>query len=299
MSNNKNSGLSRAARRVRDAGRVLRGKKIASDPDANRPKVSKTTSDDTPQYPKADQGIIVDVGMNDGKDTHYYRKRGFHVIAVEAIPDLCATVAKQFADLGVDGVDIRNFAVTDDTTDEVAFYVNKHISAWSSVDERIGSRLKGAEKISVPAVDLSSELSSVSGQILYIKIDIEGYDSVALSQIMKLPNLPRYVSVENGSSDMLNILHENGYDGFKFSNQKYVETQTVSPHSPHGKIVNHKFKSSASGVFGEDLPGKWISYEDALKIQKALNLATQTAPNNLFAEIIGWFDLHAKHSSAK
>ncbi|MDX1743693.1 MAG: FkbM family methyltransferase, partial [Ruegeria sp.] len=296
MSNNKNSGLSRAARRVRDAGRVLRGKKIAADPVAYRPKLENPISDDTPQYPKADQGIIVDIGMNDGKDTQYYRKRGFHVIAVEAIPDLCTTVAQQFADLGVDGVDIRNFAVTDGSADEVAFYVNKFTSAWSSVDEEIGSRMEGAEKITVPAVDLSNELGPVSKQIQYIKIDIEGYDSVALSQVMALPNLPPYISVENGSSDMLNTLYENGYDRFKFSNQKYVETQTVSPLSPHGKSLNHRFESGASGVFGEDLPGNWLSYEDALKIQKALNLASQTAPDNLFAEVIGWFDLHAKHS---
>ncbi|WP_366550558.1 FkbM family methyltransferase [Ruegeria sp. ANG10] len=295
MSNNKKSGLSRAARSVREAGRVLRGKKK---PLAKPLPVESGTSA-KPLYPEARKSIIVDIGMNDGKDTVYYRKRGFNVIAVEAIPDLCAAVTKHFEDLGVDGVDIRNCAVTDGTADEVTFYVNKFNSAWSSVNERIGSRKDGAEKIVVPAVDLSEELGPVSKQILYVKIDIEGLDSVALSQIMNLPNLPKYVSVENGSLDMLETLHKNGYDRFKFSNQKYVEHQTISPSSPHGPVPDHKFITSASGVFGEDIPGKWISYEDAVKVQEGLNIAAGLSPDNLFAVVVGWFDLHAKHSSAK
>ncbi|WP_170514807.1 FkbM family methyltransferase [Ruegeria atlantica] len=267
MGDNKKSGLSRAARRIREAGRVLRGKK--------KPvkltfleRLAKESSFGRYQYPAADQGIIVDIGMNDGKDTVYYRKRGFQVIAIEAIPHLCTAVAKYFADSQVDGVDIRNFAVTDDDADEVTFYVNKFNTAWSSVDEEFGSRRDGAEKIVVPAIDLSKDLRPVSKKIHYLKIDIEGLDQLALSQIMALPHLPPYVSVENGSLKMLEIMHEHGYDRFKFSNQKYVEYQTFAPSSPHGHIPEHTFEISASGAFGEDVPGNWIRYEDAVKIQK-------------------------------
>ncbi|WP_170577661.1 FkbM family methyltransferase [Ruegeria arenilitoris] len=325
MSDNKKSGLSRAARSVREAGRVLRGKKKhtkptyidqqskdktsaenqlpAADQGVTKPtyidQLSKDKTSAENQFPAADQGVIVDIGMNDGKDTVYYRKRGFEVIAVEAIPDLCAAMSDYFSDLEVNGVDIRNFAVTDDGKDEVTFYVNKYNTAWSSVKEEYGSRKDGAEKIVVPTIDLSQALQPVSKQILYVKIDIEGLDKVALKQVMALPDLPSYVSVENGSLSMLNTLHENGYDRFKFSNQKYVEYQIIAPSSPHGHIPVHTFKSSASGVFGEDLPGAWIQYEDAVKIQKALKEARRTAPDNLFSMAIGWFDLHAKHSSAK
>ncbi|MFY2824830.1 FkbM family methyltransferase [Ruegeria sp. MALMAid1280] len=298
MSNNTKSGLSRAAAKVRQAGRVLRGKNNAQKtaPLSNIPEV-KTAAE--PAFPPADQGIIVDIGMNDGTDSYYYRKRGFQVISVEAIPDLCAAVSKKFDELGIDGIDIKNFAITDSDAEEVTFYVNKFDTEWSSVDEEIGSRAEGAEKIVVPAIDVSKLLKDVSKQIRYAKIDIEGLDSVALAQIMSLPDRPPYISVENGSSDMLRTLYENGYDKFKFSNQKYTHYQTIPPHSPHGKVFDYQFPDGASGLFGEDLEGEWLSYEDAMKVQKGLNLAAQHAPNNLFAVVIGWFDLHAKHSSAK
>ncbi|WP_170544868.1 FkbM family methyltransferase [Ruegeria arenilitoris] len=293
MSNNRKSGLSRAAAKVREAGRALRGKNA---PLSNLTGVE--TAAEAP-LPAADQGIIVDIGMNDGTDSYYYRKRGFQVIAVEAIPDLCKAVSQKFDELGLDGIDIKNFAITDSDVDEVTFYVNKFDTEWSSVDEEIGSRAEGAEKIVVPAVDVSKLLKDVSKQIRYAKIDIEGLDNVALAQIMSLPDRPPYISVENGSSDMLQTLYENGYDRFKFSNQKYTHYQTIPPYSPHGKVFDHQFPDGASGLFGEDLEGEWLSYEDAMKVQKGLNLAAQHAPNNLFAVVIGWFDLHAKHSSAK
>jgi FkbM family methyltransferase len=299
MSNNRKSGLSRAAAKVREAGRTIRGKNKSPRNTAPLGNVAEAETVAEAPFPAADQGIIVDIGMNDGTDSFYYRKRGFQVIAVEAIPDLCSAVSKKFDELGIDGVDIKNFAITDSDADEVTFYVNKFDTEWSSVDEEIGSRAEGAEKIVVPAVDVSNLLEDVSKQIRYVKIDIEGLDSVALAQIMSLPDRPPYISVENGSSDMLQTLHENGYDKFKFSNQKYTHYQTIPPYSPHGKVSDHEFPDGASGLFGEDLEGEWLSYDDAMKVQKGLNLAAQHAPNNLFAVVIGWFDLHAKHSSAK
>ena len=41
--------------------------------------------------------LIIDIGTNNGDDTAYYLEKGFNVVAVEANPSLCATLASRFA----------------------------------------------------------------------------------------------------------------------------------------------------------------------------------------------------------
>lgn len=235
---------------------------------------------------------IIDIGMNDGKDTEYYAKRGFKVVSFEANPALVEAARLKFQDRHP-RVDIRNLAISDDQG-ELTFYVNKFNSAWSSLDEVLGARREGAEEIKVASCNLVDELGEFSERIHYVKIDIEGFDHIALRQVLKLPHLPKYVSVENGSEEMLRDLRNAGYAGFKFSNQRYVSAQSVSETSPHGKIVEHNFLISSSGVFGEDLVGRWLTFDEAIAVNEGLSYARKKAPNNLWADSVGWFDLHAK-----
>ena len=238
--------------------------------------------------------VIVDVGMHDGKDALYYAKRGFEVIAFEANPQLCGEVEARIAGAGIH-IDLRNRAISDDLG-ELTFYVNKFNTTWSSLDREIGSRREGSEEIKVASCRLNEELADVAERLHYVKIDIEGYDIIALRQILMLEHLPSYLSVENGSDEMIRLMHDKGYERFKLSNQKYVPYQKIPPESVHGPVVDHEFLRSSSGMWGEDLIGGWMNFENMQSVLRALSLARHKASGNLWAEAIGWFDLHAKLS---
>jgi hypothetical protein len=177
--------------------------------------------------------------------------------------------------------------------DTVPFYVNAFNTAWSSARPDLGNRRGAAREIAVPAIRLDRALAPFAGRIHFVKIDIEGHDPIALEQVLALPAPPPFLSVENGSVPMLESLRAAGYGRFKFSNQRDVPLQTVPPGSPHGRIVDVAFSRGASGVFGEDLTGRWLSADEAIAVQTALAEARRLAPANLFAEAVGWFDLHA------
>lgn len=237
---------------------------------------------------------IIDVGAHEGNDTLYYLKRGFKVISFEANPKLSADIRAKASEHGY-SPDVRNKAVSDQSG-ELEFYVNRFNTAWSSLDAKLGSRREDADIIKVPSCRLDEELAAVDGPIHYVKIDIEGYDNVALSQVLMCDSRPRFVSVENGSQSMIELLARCGYDGFKLSNQKYVLNQTI-PQNTQYKHAEHKFEQGDSGMFGTDLPGRWLERDEALAVIEGLTLGRQAAPNNLWAATVGWFDLHARYKT--
>ena len=235
-------------------------------------------------------GTILDIGMNDGKDTLYYASRGYKVIAYEANPELC-TFVKQKLNNELTHIDIRNKAISDEVG-SLDFYVNKFNSTWSSLDKGLGNRREGSNLISVSSCRLDEELKDVD-DIFFAKIDIEGFDIVALRQILRLRNLPMYVSIENGNPKILDLFAGAGYKKFKLSNQKYIKYQKIPLNSLHGNLVDHQFLSGSSGLWGEDLDGRWFPYDEMMLALKSIGEARKLTPNNVFAEIIGWFDLHA------
>ena len=238
--------------------------------------------------------------MHDGKDSENYLKRGFKVIAFEANPYLCEDARKRFDDRGyAERIDIRNRAVSHHQCESVSFFINGFNSAWSSLDSQLGHRNGDASEVLVPTCDLREELSGISPQIHMAKIDIEGADLIALQQLMKLAIPPKYLSAENGNPRMVRLLAESGYAEFAFSNQMNVPQQVSPQDSTHGHPVEHTFFRGSSGLFGEDLNLKWRNTAEALLLSEALSTAMGIAPNNLFAETVGWFDLHARHSWKK
>ncbi|MGO1118180.1 FkbM family methyltransferase [Rhodovibrionaceae bacterium A322] len=246
-------------------------------------------SKSVPQFP--DDYYIVDAGMNDGKDSDYYARRGFSVIAYEANPQLCEEADQRFKDAGLN-VDVRNRAISN-VEGTLDFYINQFASEWSSLNQELGERVKGAEVIKVKSCNLAEDLWDICDRLHYVKIDIEGYDFVALEQLLTLPTLPTYISVENGDVVMLETFRRAGYTRFKFSNQRNVECQTIPGNSPHGHQISYNFELGSSGVFGEDTYGRWISYDEAMQINDGMVYGRTHAPNNLWAECVGWFDLHA------
>jgi 16S rRNA A1518/A1519 N6-dimethyltransferase RsmA/KsgA/DIM1 with predicted DNA glycosylase/AP lyase activity len=41
--------------------------------------------------------LIYDVGAHQGEDTDFYLKKGFAVVAIEAVPEFCKSLEKRFS----------------------------------------------------------------------------------------------------------------------------------------------------------------------------------------------------------
>jgi hypothetical protein len=101
-----------------------------------------------------------------------------------------------------------------------------------------------------------------------------------------------------------------GYRWFKIINQTMNPKHTLPYPAKEGNYVNAQFGSSGySGAFGEETPGKWIAYEEALNQMRSIFRAwtwfgmsgrMYRAPFRRLIKKLkrytyhGWFDVHAK-----
>ena len=244
--------------------------------------------------------LIVDVGMHKGEDTAFYLHLGYTVVAIDADPELveqARTAFQPYVDSGK--LVLENCAVSD-KEETVTFYLSE-MSLYNSLHQKISNRnsmLKNA--VSVPARMLHS-IFERHGVPHYCKIDIEGFDATALRTIQGAPTLPTYISCETEcigeneriseeqSLETLDELQKLGYRRFKLIDQRTFSALTASselyaPTIP-GRVINRlksvagvpsvreafqrkygfTFPRGASGPFGDETDGKWMSYEDARK----------------------------------
>ncbi len=244
--------------------------------------------------------LIYDVGMHEGQDTAFYLKKGFRVVAVEANQVLCDAASKRFAPFIASGqLIVLNVGITEtDSGDSLEFFVNDWISEWSSFDRDIAARSSSPfHSVLVPTRTLASVIAE-HGPAYFVKIDIEGYDAIALASLLAAKSLPRYVSVENGNMGMLGNLVSAGYDGFKYIQQKNISELHVSIPAREGESCGHLFPRGASGPFGEEAPGHWVSAERIrTEISKVWDVDTSARQPGHGGNTDGWFDLHARHCS--
>ena len=63
--------------------------------------------------------LIYDVGAHRGDDTQLYLEKGFSVIAIEAVPELCDALSEKFNKYVVDGqLKILNVGISAETTEK-------------------------------------------------------------------------------------------------------------------------------------------------------------------------------------
>jgi hypothetical protein len=137
------------------------------------------------------------------------------------------------------------------------------------------------------------------GPAYYVKIDIEGYDAIALKSLLTVEPKPRYISVENGNQGMLGMLVSAGYDRFKYIQQKGISELRVPVSAREGDYAGHLFPRGASGPFGEETPGHWVTAEQIrTAISNVWDVDGSAKRPGHDDSIRGWFDLHARHSSA-
>jgi FkbM family methyltransferase len=172
--------------------------------------------------------LIYDVGMNDGNDTAYYLHRGFSVVAIEADPVLAEQASLRFPREIAEGrLKIMNVAISENAG-VLPFWICETKSGWNSFDRSIASR-DGCphHQIEVQCSRLDSILAN-EGVPYYLKIDIEGHDSLCLDQLVD-HDLPKYISLESGGVEPLYRLQKLGYTHFKCISQFYFFPLDLPP----------------------------------------------------------------------
>jgi FkbM family methyltransferase len=184
--------------------------------------------------------LIFDIGANTGQDTAYYLSKGYRVIAVDASPDMIRQIKQQLAAYVESGqLELLNYAISEQDGEVLNFYLSENTD-WHSLDKNISNRDgKLVDTIQVESITLS-RLVEKYGIPHYCKIDIEGYDTVALTSLETVQAIPQYISVESECLDdgnpnipeeeilkTLNHLRRLGYQKFKLVDQV---TLKVLPH---------------------------------------------------------------------
>jgi FkbM family methyltransferase len=262
--------------------------------------------------------LIFDVGMHDGADTDFYLRKGFRVVAVEADPLLAAAAQLRFAAaLGEGRLTIVNRAVAQ-MPGRITFYRSEN-TIWSTVDAHraraVARKGSPSDPVEVEAVTSASLLAEF-GVPYYMKIDIEGMDTIAVAGLQESVERPPYVSIEAERRDLhtcreeLALLAALGYHSFKVVAQHLVQHQREPSPPAEGVTAGAPIKES-SGLFGRDLPGSWLDEAEALDAFRRPLLNHYLTGSDALVKgrwlraslkrlgfRAGWYDIHARHSSA-
>lgn len=235
------------------------------------------------------EDLIFDVGANNGDDTEFYLLKGFRVVAVEANPVLCDHLAARFEDAVAAGnLKVLNVGLAP-RNGEMTFYVNLDHDEWSSFDKEVASRGHPVKEAQVRTVTLAS-IYKAFGVPYYLKIDIEGYDHIAVLAAATHPTRPRHISFENGAPALMEALADAGYDRFQLVNQAFVPEMRCPEPAREGETVAMRFPFGASGPFGDDLPDAWLPREAMrAKLDRHVKEVAER-PDTVSGH---WFDLHA------
>jgi len=240
--------------------------------------------------------LIFDIGMHNGDDTEFYLLKGFCVIGVDANPALCSAAARRFSQQIERGqLHILNLGIGPQAGVQT-FYVNRTHSEWSSFNPAIASRGHDTEEVVVNIQDVSGITARI-GIPHYAKIDIEGYDMHAVAQLTSCAEKPSFISYENGTLDVFEVLVSAGYTRFKLINQAEVPSQTPPLPAREGLAARHRFNPGSSGLFGDESPGDWLPVDQTralLQSHHSTRAVDLTQP-----AYIAWFDLHAALDSAE
>ena len=272
----------------------------------------------TPDRPDPDSmtpDLIFDIGMHQGEDTDFYLRKGFRVVAVDANPDLCDRNAHRFEREIQDGrLTIVNAAIAE-KAGKVRFYLNYCRSDWGTLYESLVRRNErrgspGHRPIEVESLRPET-LFEKYGIPYYMKVDIEGADWICLQALGHVHELPRYISVENDKPvRQVRQLAKLGYYRFKIVSQRSVPEQREPTPPIEGRAANIHFQLGSSGLFGGDLPGTWMTKDEATRVaskvaisQKIVGLEglvrqswpalIRTPIERLFWRGFHWFDIHA------
>jgi FkbM family methyltransferase len=219
-----------------------------------------------------EEDLVFDVGLHRGQDTAYYLTMGYRVVAFEANPDLVAECRSRFEPaIQMGRLMIVEGAIASPGKSRVPFYkplrtepldltlMGSTYPKW--LRSKVG-RIPVVE-VAVPAVDFAASIARF-GMPIYMKVDIEGSDRLCLEALTAFSESPKWLSLEAERRRLsllraeFDLLEHLGYNSFMAVPQE-VQEATLKTMSRSGDPVLHHFHPRASGPFGEDLTGEWLS----------------------------------------
>lgn len=264
-----------------------------------------------------EKDLVFDVGAHVGDDSDFYLKLGFRVVAVEANPSLAARLRQRFA------ADIHSgrYVLVDKAIgtghEPIKFFVNRKTSTWGTADPSwaLRNRRLGADsdEISVASVPFA-DLLQTYGCPYYLKIDIQGADMLCVMALKSVGCSPDYLSIASSKTSWRELLKEFdaleslGYTRFKVVNQSTHKPGNFT--SRNGAQIAHAFAAGASGPFGENLAGEWLSRHRAIMRYVPIFMMYKTIGDNTFLDRhastvrripileglmgrVSWYDTHA------
>jgi len=258
--------------------------------------------------------LVFDVGAHLGEDSVFYLRLGYRVVAVEANPELAASLRRRFSSEIAAGRYVLVEAAIAAAPGAVTFYRNEKLSvwgttqsAWAARNELLGTKSSALTVQGVLFVDLLRQY----GCPHYLKVDIEGADMLCIDALNGLAERPVYVSVESTKTSWEELLGEFdaleslGYTKFKVVNQLRHRSGTFV--ARNGSSFWYAFEPASSGPFGENLPGEWLTRAAAVSMYRRVfrlyglfgdeaALAKVLRPLPLMRGLlrrVGWYDTHA------
>ncbi len=234
--------------------------------------------------------LIFDIGMNDGRDTLFYLKKGFRVVSVEASPIL----AQQVAETGKEWVDSGDLKILNvgigEQPGNFPFYKNLDNDHWSSFDREWGTRQGTSfEVLDIECITPQTMIERY-GMPYYMKIDVEGADIACARGLRDFKSRPRFLSMEEHETEYFAELWGLGARDFKLVNQRDLGL-VECPNPPlEGLYVDQSFDGFSSGPFGEESPGEWKGFSDVLHEY----LTKIRSPLDGYLAGHSWFDIHCR-----
>ncbi|MGZ3271778.1 MAG: FkbM family methyltransferase [Croceibacterium sp.] len=258
--------------------------------------------------------LVYDVGAHLGEDSDFYLRLGFRVVAVEAHPGHAAVLRERFATEIAAGRFVlvaRAVAPGGRPTD---FYVNDVVSVWGTIEgdwaERNAKFGASSQKISVPSID-PVEILRENGVPFYLKVDVEGADTLFVSSLEQFTARPQYLSLEASSDDLsrrieeFDLLERLGYRKFKVVKQGRHGRGRFT--TREGGSIDYEFDQHSSGRFGPQLGKRWLTRRQALRRYFLLEAYGRIFdPHGILGRVLvklpvlrripqslSWFDTHA------
>ena len=227
-------------------------------------------------------GVIYDLGANAGNNLPYYLSRARKVVAVEANPLLVRRILHDFSlEIASGRLVVCGCVLAPYSSSSVPFYVHRRDSHLSCLVLPDGASHADYEVVYVPSISVV-DLVRAEGEPMYMKVDLEGADSMVLEQLFHAEIYPCYLSVELQTIKPLALIYEtNRYHSFQLMDARkfsVLPAPTLDSSLPFAHCF--VFNEDTAGPFGADIPYPWMDRQQALR--------------NLSIQGLGWRDLHAR-----
>ena len=206
---------------------------------------------------------------------------------------MCKEISDTFAsEIALGRLRVLNLVVGDYRTKNaglVPFYIHKTRNVLSTIIQPSADELPSYKPLMVksctPGEIIRNQITS-KDKVLYIKIDLEGFDSRVLDSLMVEDVKFEHLSLEaHDLSSLISALNHPDIRGLKLFPQKLVASRYGKSliKDSNGVLLEYEFKNHSSGPFAEDLLGCFY-------------------PKELFLDYFlvskpGWKDIHVTTSN--